>query len=164
VGLVILLSQGLYKQTPVIPSVLISKPLPFLGTLTWNHTSFHQQDLLGHFTLVHVWASWCEVCDEEHYFFLKLKKNANLILLGLNYGENEEAIGKFIKKRGNPYSQILLDKQLDSAFVLGVYGVPESFLINPRGIIFYKHVGPLSASLWEKEIGPVIIKEEGYLR
>ena len=96
------------------------------------------------FYIVNIWASWCTPCREEHNLLMKLSRDQNIKLIGLNYKDNLSNAKKFINELGNPYSKILIDKNGLLSIEFGSYGVPETFVINKDKIIVKKFLGPLS--------------------
>ena len=96
------------------------------------------------FYIINIWASWCVPCREEHELLMKLSRNKNIKLIGLNYKDNFNNAKKFLNELGNPYSQILIDKNGLLSIEFGSYGVPETFIINKDKVIIKKFLGPLS--------------------
>jgi len=104
----------------------------------------------GDFYIVNIWASWCVPCKKEHPILMELSKNESVKLIGLNYRDNLNNAQKFIKKLGNPYSQILIDQDGTIAVELGEYGVHETFIIDKNKKIIKKFIGPLNKKLLEE--------------
>ena len=100
--------------------------------------------------IVNIWASWCVPCRKEHPLLMKLSKNKTIKLIGLNYRDNLKNANKFINELGNPYTQILIDKDGTLAVEFGAYGVPETFLIDRNKKIIRKFVGPINKSIIEE--------------
>jgi cytochrome c biogenesis protein CcmG/thiol:disulfide interchange protein DsbE len=152
--LVFLLCKGLAQDPYQIPSPLINKPIPdFVATdLIVKHPPLTKKIFLNrHGSLLVVWSSWCKTCAAEQAFLLTLKQNARLRIYGLNYRDDLIRAKDYLKHHGNPFHQIIFDPSGLLAIDLGVYGVPENFLIDPKGIIRYKYIGPLNQAIWDKE-------------
>ena len=142
--LVVFLAIGLTLNPRLVPSPLIGKPAPeFDLPLLIGDGSFSNKDLIGHVTLVNVWASWCFACRQEHET-VKYLSQKGVRIIGLNYKDEAEAAKNWLKKLGNPYQAIAADKDGRIAIDWGVYGAPETFLIDKEGIIRHKVIGPLS--------------------
>jgi len=156
--LVFFLWQGLNKDPSHIPSPLINKPIPKFtaARLDSSNKSFSEHCFFGHLSLLVVWSSWCSHCLEEHTFLLHVKKKPGLQIIGLNYRDNLLSAKHWLKQYGNPYNKIIFDPNGLLGINLGVYGVPESFLLDEKGIIRYKHIGPLSESSWHIDVEPLL--------
>jgi cytochrome c biogenesis protein CcmG/thiol:disulfide interchange protein DsbE len=142
--LVIFLGIGLTLNPREVPSALIGKPAPeFELPLLLSEGSFSNKDLIGHITLVNVWASWCFACRQEHETVKFLSRNG-VRIIGLNYKDEAGDAKQWLAKLGNPYQAIAADRDGRSAIDWGVYGAPETFLIDQQGIIRHKVIGPLS--------------------
>ena len=96
------------------------------------------------YTVINIWASWCVPCRSEHSILMDLGKNSNLNMIGLNYKDKSESAKKFIYKLGNPFSNILVDKNGIISIELGAYGIPETFIVNSNAEIIKKYIGPLT--------------------
>ena len=162
VTLVIFLGVGLNRDPRLVPSPLIGKPAPqfSLGTLATPDTLLKREDLLGHPYLLNVWASWCAQCREEHPLLLELGRADQVMLVGLNYHDELAAGRQWLSERGDPYRLTLFDPQGKLGLDLGVYGVPETFLIDGHGVIRYKHVGPLTSDVLSQQLLPLIASLE----
>ena len=141
-----------------IPSPLIGKPLPSF-TLPVLHEPTRQvsaKDLKGKVYLVNVWASWCVACKVEHPLLMEIARQAVAPIIGLDY-KDESADGlKWLADHGNPYQVSLMDTDGRVGIELGVYGVPETFVIDAKGIIRYKHIGPIDAEVLTRVLLPKI--------
>ncbi len=141
-----------------IPSPLIGKPLPSF-TLPVLHEPTRQvsaKDLKGQVYLVNVWASWCVACRIEHPLLMEIARQAIAPIIGLDY-KDESADGlAWLADYGNPYQVSLMDTSGRVGIELGVYGVPETFVIDAKGIIRYKHIGPINAEVLSKVLLPKI--------
>jgi cytochrome c biogenesis protein CcmG, thiol:disulfide interchange protein DsbE len=147
------LAVGLQRDPRLIPSPLIGKPLPTfeLPKLSAPAQRVTAADLVGQVYLINVWASWCVACREEHPLLVELARQQQVPLIGMNYKDERPAARAWLERHGNPYRFSLFDAAGNLGIDLGVYGVPETFLIDARGVIRYKHVGPLSQEIIEKE-------------
>lgn len=111
----------------------------------YNNTFITQKDLKrNHFTLINFWSSWCAPCREEHPFLLKLNQEKNIEILGVNFKDKKKHASEFLKKFGNPYDELAVDKFGKHSINFGVYGIPESILINNDLIIIKKFIGPIN--------------------
>jgi cytochrome c biogenesis protein CcmG, thiol:disulfide interchange protein DsbE len=151
---VFFLWRGLEKDPNLLPSPLINQPVPEFSAndLLKNHSLLRKKIFLQHWTLLVVWSSWCLTCTEEQFFLLSLRKRHAVSIYGLNYRDDLKPAQQWLRQQGNPFQKIIFDPRGLFAIDLGVYGVPESYLIDPQGIIRYKHVGPLSESIWTKQM------------
>jgi cytochrome c biogenesis protein CcmG/thiol:disulfide interchange protein DsbE len=156
--IVFFLWRGLEKDPNLLPSPLINQAIPEFSArdLLKNHATLRKKIFLQHWTLLIVWSSWCLTCTEEQSFLLKLHKSHFISIYGLNYRDKFNQAKLWLKKQGNPFQKIIFDPQGLFAIDLGVYGVPESYLIDPQGIIRYKQVGPLTASIWLENMATLI--------
>jgi cytochrome c biogenesis protein CcmG/thiol:disulfide interchange protein DsbE len=142
--LVVLLAIGLTLNPRLVPSPLIDKPAPeFTLPLLLKEGSISKQDLLGHVTLINVWASWCYACRMEHEVVKHLGREGTRII-GLNYKDEPGDAKAWLAKLGNPYQYVAADYDGRVAIDWGVYGAPETFLVDSEGVIRYKVIGPLS--------------------
>jgi cytochrome c biogenesis protein CcmG, thiol:disulfide interchange protein DsbE len=136
------------RDTQTIPSALISSPtpateLPPVAGLT-GMAGISNADFKGRVTLLNIFASWCGPCREEHPVLMELAKDSRFQLIGLNYKDKPENAAAFLADLGNPYAKVGADESGRAGINWGVYGVPETFVIGPDGVIRYKYVGPLT--------------------
>lgn len=144
VVLVVFLAIGLTLNPRLVPSPLIGKPAPaFELPLLLKEGSFSNKDLLGHVTLINVWASWCFACRQEHETVKHLSRQG-VRVIGLNYKDESTDAKNWLDRLGNPYQSIAVDYNGRIAIDWGVYGAPETFLVDKAGIIRHKVIGPLS--------------------
>lgn len=157
---VIFLWRGLFLKPNLVPSPLIGKSAPSfqLNQLMDPTLKTSHKDFLGHITLVNVWATWCIACKAEHDFLLKLSNHRDLMLYGLNYKDDPTKARDWLNTLGNPYQVVAVDQAGEVAIDWGVYGTPETFIIDKKGVIRHKHIGPISMDVWERDIQPVIRK------
>lgn len=160
--LIIFFWYGLRQPHPrEIPSPLINKPLPEINSETLTDDpvlKIKNQDFLGHITLLNVWSSWCKTCQQENAVLLDVSRSGKFVLYGLNYKDKREKALKWLKENGNPYYQNIYDPKGSLGINLGVYGVPETFLIDQNGIVRYKYVGPINPTVWQTDFLPRIMK------
>lgn len=163
-GMVTFLYLGLGIDTKRLPSPLIGKPYPVLELtdLATGKALSSQASLKGQPTLVNVWASWCLTCLAEHQELLEISQQNNIRLVGINYKDNKKDAKRFLILNGNPFEQIIFDPLGKLGLDLGVYATPETFIIDKKGIVRYKHIGEITTALIKQTINPLIekIKEE----
>jgi cytochrome c biogenesis protein CcmG/thiol:disulfide interchange protein DsbE len=156
---------GLRQEDPSrIPSVLLDKPVPALELPPLQGLvrdgapipGLKPADFKGAVTLVNVWASWCGPCREEHPQLMALAGEPGLRLVGINYKDDPENARRFLGALGLPFSAVGVDSTGRAAIDWGVYGVPETFLVDRDGIIRYKHIGPITAEALERTLRPKI--------
>jgi len=158
-GLVVLFIFGLNNDPRYVPSPLIDKPAPpfNLPTLHSANTNVHIEDLKGKVSLINVWASWCVACRAEHPLLVEATTNDNnLNLYGLNYKDKREDALLWLQELGDPYVESAYDETGTTGIDYGVYGVPETFVLDKEGIIRYKHVGPLNKKQLDDVILPLV--------
>jgi cytochrome c biogenesis protein CcmG/thiol:disulfide interchange protein DsbE len=153
-----------------LPSALIGRPVPqtefpALEGLVENGQpvpGFAAADLAkGKVSVVNFWASWCAPCIEEHPLLIALKARSGVDIYGVNYKDQPEAGRRFIGRYGNPFTAVGTDRSGRNAIEWGVYGMPETFVIDGAGKIAYKHVGPISKESLEAKLLPAIAKAQG---
>jgi len=159
-ALVFFLYKGLGEDPHKIPSVLIGKKVPQFNYPNLNNPSKNTTNHIfsGHLTLLHVFASWCSTCRAEHSLIMDIAKQHVVTMVGVVYKDKPSVARKWLKKNGNPYKSVISDKDGKLGIDLGVYGVPESFLVDKHGIIRYRHVGPISPDDWKDELMPKILR------
>ena len=137
---------SLTRDTNYNTSNLINKETPEFKIISFDETNFYTRDDIkkNNFTLINFWASWCAPCKIEHPVLMKLSENKNLVILGINFKDKKILAEKFLDKLGNPYDLLAKDKKGKQSVIFGVYGIPESILINKDLTIMRKFVGPLT--------------------
>lgn len=165
-GLVGFLFQGLFLDPKEVPSPLINKPAPAftLEQLEKPGTTIRREDMLGQVWLLNVFASWCAACREEHPLLVEFARMKMLPIYGLNYKDERAAGMKWLATFGNPYTASLYDRDGRVGIDFGVYGVPESFLIDAKGVIRYKQIGPFTPEAIQNKLIPLVLqlkKEQG---
>jgi cytochrome c biogenesis protein CcmG/thiol:disulfide interchange protein DsbE len=156
IALIGLLAAGLRLNPREVPSPLIGKPAPHfeLPLLHAPDKRFTQKDMLGSVWVLNVWASWCPPCLQEHPIVTDLAKTVSVI--GLNYKDAREDALPWLKRNGDPYKLSVYDANGRIAVDYGVYGVPETYVIDQRGVIRYKHIGPLTPDVAQKKLQPLL--------
>jgi cytochrome c biogenesis protein CcmG, thiol:disulfide interchange protein DsbE len=157
VVLVAFLWVGLGRDPSVVPSPLIGKPAPAfrLAQLHKPDAWLQADDLKGKVWLLNVWASWCVSCREEHPLLLQLAKAKIVPVYGLDYKDKTEQALAWLAQNGDPYTASIVDPDGRVGIDYGVYGVPETFLIDKAGIIRYKQIGPLTPQALKEKILPL---------
>jgi cytochrome c biogenesis protein CcmG/thiol:disulfide interchange protein DsbE len=156
--LVVVLAIGI-EQSPekdLIPSPLIGKRAPdfSLPSLTDPGQRVSSAQLRGHWYLFNVWGTWCGSCRLEHSMLLQIKRSGVVPLVGLDWKDDRGDALSFLKQEGDPYERIAVDRDGSEAIMWGVYGAPETFLVNPQGIVVYKFIGPITEQAWAQQILP----------
>jgi cytochrome c biogenesis protein CcmG/thiol:disulfide interchange protein DsbE len=152
VGLSLVLLFGLDKDPTDLPSALVGEAFPefMLPTLQDETKLVSQQDLQGQVLLVNVWATWCFACRIEHPNLNELAEQG-VVIVGLNYKDQRNAAKLWLLERGNPYSFNIFDDQGSLGIDLGVYGAPETYLVDADGVIRYRRVGVVDKRVWDSE-------------
>ena len=158
VVLVIAFALGLRHDPHLLPSALIDRPVPdfALPGLYESAEGLNRKDLEGRVTLVNFFASWCAPCREEHPELLSLGRHPGVMLDGIAYKDKPEDSSRFLERLGNPFRRIGIDRNGTTAIDFGVYGVPETYVVDGTGRIRYRHVGPLTAEDVKREVLPLI--------
>jgi cytochrome c biogenesis protein CcmG/thiol:disulfide interchange protein DsbE len=154
----VFLVQGLGRDPRQLPSVLIDKPAPaFQLTELQNPTrTFGPKDLLGKVWMLNVWASWCVSCRAEHALLTSLARAGTVPVYGLDYKDERDAALAFLETFGNPYAVTLQDTEGRVGIDYGVYGVPETYVIDAEGVIRYKQIGALTSDVLDRIIVPLV--------
>jgi cytochrome c biogenesis protein CcmG, thiol:disulfide interchange protein DsbE len=156
--LVVFLAIGLTRNPQELPSALIDKPAPTfrLPQLKQPDKTFSAEDMRGKVWMLNVWASWCVACRDEHPYLFEYQKSGAVPIYGLNYKDRpEDALG-WLGELGDPYLLSAVDLDGRVAIDYGVYGAPESYIIDKNGTIRLKHVGPVMPEVWDKKILPLV--------
>jgi cytochrome c biogenesis protein CcmG, thiol:disulfide interchange protein DsbE len=146
-----------------LPSALIGKPapqmtlaaLPDLVNGSRPVPGFASDELKGHASVVNFWASWCEPCEQEHPLLLALQARG-VLLYGVNYKDQASVARRFLDRHGNPFAAVGVDGSGRAGIEWGVYGMPETFVVDAKGLIVYKHIGPITAETLESKLMPAI--------
>lgn len=161
--LAVFLGIGLTLNPREVPSPLIDKPAPAF-TLQELHApgkSLSAEDLKGQVWLLNVWASWCVSCREEHPLIVELGRANVVPIYGLNYKDKPDAAMAWLGEMGNPYKASIVDGDGRVGIDYGVYGVPETFVIDRDGIVRYKQIGPVTPQALKEKILPLVRKLQG---
>ncbi len=152
-------ARGLGLDPRAIPSVLIDQPVPefALEPIKGRDRGFSSTDLLGQVTLVNIFGSWCAACRIEHPFLMKLSREKQIPIYGINWREKTPDAGpRWLARFGDPYVLIGADPKSRAAIAFGVTGAPESFIVDKKGVIRYKHIGPIGTDAWKDTLMPII--------
>ena len=154
------LAMGLGLKPHEIPSPLINKPAPAfsLPLLDDPQQKLSAQDLRGKVWILNVWASWCVACRIEHPLLVEFSKTAAVPLYGLNYKDKRDDALRWLANFGNPYTRSLSDTEGLVGIDFGVYGVPETFVIDKEGVIRFKQIGPVTPEVLRDDILPLLKK------
>ena len=152
------LAVGLKLDPREVPSPLVGKPAPDfkLALLSDSGKQLTPADLRGKVWLFNVWASWCASCRQEHELLLDLAKQGSVPIYGMDYKDQPADAQAVLNRYGNPYVETVVDLDGRAGINYGVYGVPETYLIDRNGIIRYKHTGPLTVEVLSKKILPLV--------
>jgi cytochrome c biogenesis protein CcmG, thiol:disulfide interchange protein DsbE len=158
--LVVFLAIGLELNPREVPSPLIDKPAPAfqLTRLDDPARTVTLEELRGQVWLLNVWASWCVACLQEHPVLVEFSRSGTVPIYGLNYKDKPDAAAAWLGKHGNPYTVSIVDADGRVGIDYGVYGVPETFLIDKQGVIRYKHIGPVTPDVLNHKILPLVRK------
>lgn len=158
VVLMVFLGIGLNLNPREVPSPFIGKPAPdfTLAQLHDPNKTFTPKDMQGKVWLLNVWASWCVSCREEHPVLLDLSRSGKVPILGLNYKDPRDDALRWLKQFKDPYMLSAADNEGRVGIDYGVYGVPETFVIDKQGIIRMKHIGPVSQTSLREKILPLV--------
>lgn len=160
--LAVLFWRGLSLNPNEMPSALLNKPVPAFElpvlTAPENPTGLvkaNQEMFKGSVSLLNVWATWCTTCRQEHEFLNTLKAQG-ILIYGINYKDNSDDAQRWLAELHNPYVYSVVDEDGRLGLNLGVFGAPETYVIDKQGIIRYKHIGDVNAQVWEKNIKPIV--------
>jgi cytochrome c biogenesis protein CcmG/thiol:disulfide interchange protein DsbE len=153
---------GLNLNPREVPSPLVGKPAPafILPQLHSPDKQFSPGDMKGKVWLFNVWASWCVACEEEHPVLMELAKLNIVPIYGMDYKDKREAALKVLERRGDPYMLTVTDADGRIGIDYGVYGVPETYVIDKQGVIQYKQIGPVTAQNLREKILPLVAELE----
>ncbi|HYP83105.1 DsbE family thiol:disulfide interchange protein [Variovorax sp.] len=165
VGLGVALLAGLQRDPRELPSALLGKPLPVLElpALDDGAAPFASAGMRGRPWLLNVWASWCTPCQLEHPLLVRLARDQGAPLVGLNYKDSPEAARAWLRRLGNPFVANAADADGRAGIDLGVYGVPETFVIDRAGRVRLRHAGPLTEQVLRDQLMPLLrrLEQEG---
>lgn len=155
-GLGALLWRGLSIDPKELPSALVGKPVPNFE-LPWIERpgeNLDQEIFQGEVSLLNVWATWCPACKDEHPFLMELA-DRGVRIIGLDYKDDLNAAKKWLRDLGNPYQATIFDQEGRLGLDLGVYGAPETFLIDQEGIVRLRHAGVVDETVWREKFLPL---------
>lgn len=161
--LAVFLGRGLSLNPREVPSPLIGKPAPTFTLTRLNDaaTSVKSADLQGKVWVLNVWASWCGPCRDEHPLWVEFARRSKVPIVGLNYKDQRANALNWLRQLGDPYAMSLFDGDGKVAIDWGVYGVPETFVIDRQGIVRFKHVGPVTPEVLGGKIEPLLKSLDG---
>ena len=157
-GIIGLFYAGLHHDPRLVPSPLVGKLAPpfDLPTVDGAQPRMTDAGLHGAPVLVNFFASWCEGCQEEHPYLMQLSQSQPVRLVGIDYKDADADLHNWLRSHGNPYSTILADLEGKTGIDWGVYGVPETFVLDGKGTVIYKQVGPMTPEVWDRVIKPLL--------
>ena len=156
--LAVFLGVGLKLDPREVPSPLVNKPAPAFAapSLPSPERTLRKEDMLGKVWMLNVWASWCGACRDEHPVLVEYSRRGGVPIYGLNYKDKREDGMGWLKQFGNPYVDSVFDQDGRIGIDYGVYGVPETFVIDRAGVIRYKHIGPITPDVLRDKIEPLL--------
>lgn len=157
--LVVVLPVGFMLNDPHdLPSALVGKPFPAfdLPRLLDSGRRASRADLLGKPALVNVWATWCPTCRAEHQALLRISRQTGVRIIGVNYKDDPQAARRWLEELGNPYDFSVVDRDGRLGIDLGVYGAPETFVIDAEGMIRKRRVGEVNRRIWQEQLAPLM--------
>lgn len=156
-----ILILGLNTDPRKLPSPYIGKPAPQfeLPGLKDPSITVSTASLEGRMTLVNIWATWCVGCRAEHQFLMQLAQQGTIPIYGINWRDSRKQALSWLEQLGDPYVVSGFDADARVGIDWGAYGAPETFLVNPQGIVLYRFAGPLNQAIWEREFQPRILED-----
>ena len=157
IGLVAFLLIGLHRDPHEVPSPLINKSAPDFQLQQLNEPAktISAKEMRGKVWLLNFWGTWCVACREEHPLLVKYSKTNAVPIYGVDYKDNRAAAMQMLAEEGNPYTMTLSDPEGRTSIDYGVYGAPESYLIDKQGVIRFKQIGPITDEVWNNKILPL---------
>lgn len=162
-ALAVVLWRGLYLDPKELPSMLIDKPMPNFDLMAVDGTEVSNADLPDTMFLLNVWGSYCLPCLVEHPTLMRLSEEGEIPVVGVNYRDRQDLAQRWLNDNGNPFAFSILDESGRFGIDLGVYGAPETYLVDSNGVIRYRHVSVLDETVWREEFLPAIaeLRAEG---
>ncbi|MBW4933673.1 DsbE family thiol:disulfide interchange protein [Marinobacter sp. F4206] len=159
----VVLFAGIGKDPTKLESALIGKPVPAFSLKDLNNPEAELDESLlrGQVQLLNVWGTWCPACRDEHDDLMRLARDKGVSIVGLNYKDNRADALVWLERLGNPYSTTIYDPKGTLGFDLGVYGAPETFVIDASGVVRYRHVGVVNEKVWQETLLPAINDARG---
>jgi len=153
--LAITLFRGLSLDPSEMPSALIDRPLPAFSLPALGQArTLTEVDVLGQAALLNVWATWCVSCRVEHPY-LKQLADQDIAIFGINYKDDDASAQRWLDELGNPYRFNIADREGSLGLDLGVYGAPETYLLDAKGVVRYRHVGVVDENVWRTVLEPL---------
>lgn len=134
-----------------LPSALLGKPVPAFELTKLDHSPVDQSQLPKRTYLLNVWATWCPTCHVEHEYFNQLAAQG-IVIIGINYKDERQAAIDWLQTKGNPYGFNIFDPEGLLGLDLGVYGAPETYVVDAKGTILYKHIGAVDEKVWQQKM------------
>ncbi|RBW50010.1 DsbE family thiol:disulfide interchange protein [Marinobacter sp. F3R11] len=152
------LFAGIGKDPTKLDSALVGKPVPAFNLKDLNNpeNSLNESLFQGEVTLLNVWGTWCPSCRDEHADLMWLAREKKVAIIGLNYKDSRDDALVWLDRLGDPYRKVIYDPKGTLGFDMGVYGAPETFVIDASGVVRYRHVGVVNGEVWEQILLPVI--------
>ncbi len=159
----IALWRGLYLDPKTLPSMLIDKPMPSFELTAVDGKQVSNADLPSQIFLLNVWGSYCLPCLIEHPTLMRLTEEGDIPVVGVNYRDQQDLAIDWLEENGNPFSFSILDESGRFGIDLGVYGAPETYLVDGNGVIRFRHVSVLDEAVWQEQFLPAIaeLRAEG---
>lgn len=154
-ALVVLFAVGLQRDPTKVPSPLIGKPAPAFALPALDGSTLALAQFQGKPVLVNFWASWCTPCLQEHPLLMELARSG-VVIVGLNYKDDPEAARQWLSRHGNPFAAVAQDRDGRVGLDWGVYGVPETFVLDAAATIRHKQIGPMTREAWEQDIAALL--------
>lgn len=155
--LILVIVLGIVLSQPDKPRLAGQKEVPAFALPDLISGETHTQDQLrGQWTVVNIWASWCTPCKKEHETLIDIAKTSNIHMVGINFKDEPEHAKDWLERKGNPYHTVLADLSGRAVFDWGAVGVPETFLVDPQGVIRQRHAGILTTAVWEESFLPLM--------
>lgn len=148
--------RGLYLDSKTLPSMLIDKPMPAFQMSSVDGLQLSNADLPDQIFILNVWGSYCLPCLVEHPTLMRLSEEGEIPIVGLNYRDRQQYAIDWLQDNGDPYAFSLLDENGRFGIDLGVYGAPETYLVDADGVIRFRHIRVLDEGVWEREFAPAI--------
>ncbi|MBV7317606.1 DsbE family thiol:disulfide interchange protein [Shewanella sp. NIFS-20-20] len=157
-GMSVFLFKGLFLSPEKLDSALEGKPVPAfqLQQLEDPNALITNDDLKGQVALMNIWATWCPSCKYEHPFLMNLARQNIVPIYGINYRDERGLALRELNREGDPYAINIFDKDGRLGLDMGVYGAPETFIIDHNGIIRYRHAGPVDQQVWRETLQPMV--------
>lgn len=157
-GLVVMLGLGLQRDPRALPSALLERPVPAIALplLEDPQQRLELDSMRGQVWLLNVWASWCAPCRQELPVLLELSQRDQVPIYGLNYKDQPDKARALLRVAGNPYKASALDADGRVGMDFGIQGVPETFVIDGRGLVRFRHTGPVTPQIWSEQLMPAV--------